>query len=92
MKKVKLNNGVEMPQLGIGTFMLSPDQAEKSVYNALKSGYRLIDTANAYVNEKGVGRGIKKSGVSREEIFLETKDISKELLNYLRVILKWNQI
>lgn len=73
MKTMKLNNGVEMPVVGIGTFMLSPDQAEESVYNALKCGYRLIDTANAYVNEKGVGRGIKKSGINREEIFLETK-------------------
>lgn len=73
MKTTKLNNGVEMPVVGIGTFMLSPDQAEESVYNALKCGYRLIDTANAYVNEKGVGRGIKKSGINREEIFLETK-------------------
>lgn len=73
MENVKLNNGVEMPKLGIGTFMLTPDQAEESVYNALKAGYRLIDTANAYVNEKGVGRGMKKSGVPREEIFLETK-------------------
>lgn len=70
MEKVKLNNGIEMPKLGIGTFLLTPDQAEESVYNALKAGYRLIDTANAYVNEKGVGRGIKKSGVPREEIFL----------------------
>lgn len=73
MEKTKLNNGIEMPMLGIGTFMLTPDQAENSVYNALKNGYRLIDTANAYMNEKGVGRGIKKSGVPREEIFLETK-------------------
>ena len=73
MNLVKLNNGIEMPVVGIGTFMLNPDQAEEAVYNALKNGYRLIDTANAYVNEKGVGRGIKKSGVKREEIFLETK-------------------
>ena len=73
MEKTKLNNGVEMPMLGIGTFMLTPDQAENAVYNALKDGYRLIDTANAYMNEKGVGRGIKKSGIPREEIFLETK-------------------
>ena len=73
MENVTLNNGTQMPKLGIGTFMLTPDQAEESVYHALKAGYRLIDTANAYVNEKGVGRGIKKSGVPREEIFLETK-------------------
>lgn len=70
---VKLNNGVEMPMAGIGTFMLSPDEAEKSVISALQAGYRLIDTANAYVNEKAVGRAMKKSGVAREEIFLETK-------------------
>ena len=73
MKTTKLNNGIEMPMIGIGTFMQNPDQAEESVLNSLKNGYRLIDTANAYVNERGVGRGIKKSGISREKIFLETK-------------------
>ncbi len=73
MSRIKLNNEIDMPVVGIGTFLLNPDQAEESVYNALKNGYRLIDTANAYVNEKGVGRGIKKSNVPREEIFLETK-------------------
>lgn len=72
-KYVKLNNGVEMPVAGIGTFLLSPDEAESSVLSALQGGYRLIDTANAYVNEKAVGRAMKKSGVSREKIFLETK-------------------
>lgn len=72
-KYVKLNNGVEMPMAGIGTFLLSPDDAEASVLSALQGGYRLIDTANAYVNEKAVGRAVKKSGVPREEIFLETK-------------------
>lgn len=70
---VKLNNGLEMPMAGIGTFMLSPDEAESAVLSALQGGYRLIDTANAYVNEKAVGRAVKKSGVAREEIFLETK-------------------
>ena len=58
---------------GIGTFLLTPDEAEASVTSALQSGYRLIDTANAYVNEKAVGRAIKKSGIDRKEIFLETK-------------------
>ncbi len=72
-KYVKLNNGVEMPMAGIGTFLLGPDDAEASVLSALQGGYRLIDTANAYVNEKAVGRAIKKSGIPREEIFLETK-------------------
>ena len=70
---VKLNNGVEMPMVGIGTFLLSPDEAEASCVNALQDGYRMIDTANAYVNEKAVGRAMKKSGIAREEIFLETK-------------------
>lgn len=72
-KYIKLNNGVDMPMAGIGTFLLSPDEAEASVTSALQSGYRLIDTANAYVNEKAVGRAIHKSGIDRKEIFLETK-------------------
>lgn len=72
-KFIKLNNDVEMPMVGIGTFLLSPDEAENSVYSALQTGYRLIDTANAYMNEKAVGRAMKKSGIAREEIFLETK-------------------
>ena len=73
MEKVKLNNGIEIPNVGIGTFMLTPEQAENSVINSLKDGYRLIDTANAYENEKAVGRGIKASGVNREDIFVSTK-------------------
>lgn len=71
--RVILNNGIEMPIVGIGTFTLRPEQAEESVYQALKSGYRLIDTARAYNNEEGVGKGIAKSGVPRKEIFLTTK-------------------
>lgn len=73
MNNLKLNNGIEIPSIGIGTFMIEPDDAEKSVEFALRNGYRLIDTANAYVNEKAVGRGIKKSGVPRNEIFVSTK-------------------
>ena len=73
MKTITLNNGIEMPMLGIGTFNLSPDQAERSVLAALEAGYRLIDTANAYVNERAVGRAIRRSGVPREEIFVTTK-------------------
>jgi len=73
MEKIKLNDGREMPSVGIGTFLLSPDEAEKSVLEALKVGYRLIDTANAYQNERAVGRAIKASGIPREEIFVETK-------------------
>ena len=73
MEYAVLNNGIKMPMAGIGTFLLSPDEAEASVLSALQCGYRLIDTANAYVNEKAVGRAMKKSGLKREEIFLETK-------------------
>lgn len=73
MKYASLNNGVKMPMAGIGTFLLTPDEAEASVVSALQNGYRLIDTANAYVNEKAVGRAMKKSGLQRDEIFLETK-------------------
>ena len=73
MEFATLNNGLNMPMAGIGTFLLTPDEAEASVLAALEGGYRLIDTANAYVNEKAVGRAMKKSGLKREEIFLETK-------------------
>ena len=73
MEFVTLNNELQCPVVGIGTFMLSPADAKNSVREALKMGYRLIDTANAYVNERAVGRGIKESGVPREEIFLSTK-------------------
>jgi len=73
MEYFKLNDGNQMPVIGIGTFMLEPDVAEESCYNALKNGYRLIDTANAYVNEKAVGRAVKRSGLKREDIFLVTK-------------------
>lgn len=73
METIKLNNGVEMPMAGIGTFLLSSDEAENSCDCALKLGYRLIDTANAYVNEKAVGRAIQKADIKREDIFLETK-------------------
>ena len=73
MEFLTLNNGVKMPMAGIGTFLLIPDEAEASVLSAIQCGYRLIDTANAYVNEKAVGRAIRKSGVDRRDIFLETK-------------------
>lgn len=73
MEYTTLNNGIKMPMAGIGTFLLTPDQAESAVLEALKDGYKLIDTANAYVNEKAVGRAIKKSGLAREDVFLESK-------------------
>lgn len=74
MHTVKLNNGIEMPILGFGAFQLTdPEKCEESVCTALKAGYRLIDTAASYGNEEAVGRGIKRSGVPREELFVTTK-------------------
>ena len=77
MEIVKLYNNVEVPVLGIGTFMISPEDTEKSVYAALKLGYRMIDTANAYMNEEAVGKALKKAInegiVTREEVFVSTK-------------------
>ena len=73
MEYITLNNGVKCPVIGIGTFMLSPAEAENSVREALKMSYSLVDTANAYVNERACGRGIKDSGAAREDVFLSTK-------------------
>ena len=73
MQNFELNNGVTIPMLGLGTFQMSPEQAQKAVVSALESGYRLLDTANAYLNEKAVGRGIRESSVTRQEIFLSSK-------------------
>ena len=73
MEYFTISNGNKMPMAGIGVFMMSPAEAEAAVESAIKSGVRLIDTANGYMNESGTGRGIKKSGVAREEIFLVTK-------------------
>lgn len=69
----RLNNGVEIPRLGLGVFRAENDEAEQSVMAALRAGYRHIDTAAIYGNEEGVGRGIKNSGIKREEIFVTTK-------------------
>ena len=73
MKFIKLNNGVEIPMQGIGTFLLTPDEAEASATYAFKNGCQLIDTANAYCNEKAVGRAMKNADIDRKNIFLETK-------------------
>ncbi len=73
MEYIVLNNGVKCPMIGIGTFTLSPAEAENSVREALKMGYSLVDTDNAYVNERAVGRGMKDSGAAREDVFLSTK-------------------
>ena len=73
MKEVVLNNGVRMPIIGYGVFQVSPDECERCVRDALNVGYRLIDTAQAYFNEEGVGNAISKSSIPRENIFLVTK-------------------
>ena len=72
-KYIKLWNGVEMPIIGYGVFQVSPEECERCVSDALEVGYRMIDTAQIYQNEKGVGRAIKKSGIAREDIFLVSK-------------------
>ncbi|MFE4755827.1 aldo/keto reductase [Streptomyces mirabilis] len=73
MQTVILNNGVEMPILGFGVFQIPPEQTEQAVTEALAAGYRLLDTAAAYLNEEAVGRAIKNSGIPREELFVTTK-------------------
>lgn len=74
MDTVKLNNGIEMPQLGFGVFQVTDlEQCEQAVVDAIDSGYRLIDTAAAYQNESAVGRAIKRSGVDRKELFITSK-------------------
>ncbi len=73
MNTVKLNNGVEMPIIGYGVYQVSPDECERCVSDALSVGYRMIDTAQAYHNEEGVGAAVKKSGISREDLFLVSK-------------------
>jgi diketogulonate reductase-like aldo/keto reductase len=74
MQNVKLNNGVEIPILGFGVFQITDSsECERSVVDAIQTGYNHIDTAASYLNEEAVGRGIKHSGVSREELFITTK-------------------
>lgn len=73
MKNIVLNNGVEMPQVGYGVYQVSPEDCERCVSDALKVGYRMIDTAQAYHNEDGVGAAVKKSGIPRGDLFLVSK-------------------
>ena len=74
MEKVRLNNGVEMPILGFGVFQVTDRaECERSVMDAISTGYRLIDTAQSYGNEEAVGNAIKRSGIQREELFITTK-------------------
>lgn len=73
MQTIKLSNGIEMPQMGYGTYQIIPEECERCVSDALNAGYRMIDTAQAYWNEESVGRAWKKSGIQREDLFLVTK-------------------
>jgi 2,5-diketo-D-gluconate reductase A len=74
MQQVKLNNGVEMPVLGFGVFQVTDlEECERSVFDAIETGYRLIDTAASYMNESAVGKAIKRSAVPREDLFITTK-------------------
>lgn len=73
MNTVKLSNGIEMPQMGYGVYQVSPAECERCVSDALSVGYRMIDTAQAYANEEGVGIAVKKSGIARKDIFIVSK-------------------
>ena len=73
MNTITLNNGVKMPQMGYGVYQVSPEECERCVLDAISVGYRMIDTAQAYHNEEGVGNAIQKCGVPREELFIVTK-------------------
>lgn len=73
MEYITLSNGVKMPQLGYGVYQISPEEAERCVSDALSVGYRMVDTAQAYANEEGVGRAVKKSGIARDEVFIVSK-------------------
>ena len=73
MKEITLSNGVKMPQMGYGVYQVTPDEAERCVSDALSVGYRMVDTAQAYANEEGVGSAVKKSGIARDEVFIVSK-------------------
>lgn len=79
MKQIMLSNGVQMPMEGFGVFQIPNDACEAVVLTALKTGYRLIDTASSYQNEKAVGEAIRKSGIPREELFITTKAYIQEM-------------
>ena len=76
---IALNNGIKMPALGLGVFLSPPDQTAAAVETAINKGYRLIDTAAAYANERQVGEGIRRSGIERSEIFVTTKAVDERL-------------
>lgn len=90
MEYAALNNGVEMPMAGIGTFLLTPDEAEASVLSALRDGYRLIDTANAYVNERAVGRAMKSPAWPARKSFWRLRFGPRSMSSQMRLKRRWN--
>lgn len=88
MEYLTLNNGVQMPLVGFGTFMLGGETCKNAVASAIENGYRMIDTAEAYGNEKKVGEGIKQSGIERKELFLVTKVNFKSYENAEQTVLQ----
>ena len=80
-EKYTLSNGVEIPKLGLGTWFVDDDKASQAVRDAVKIGYRNIDTAQAYGNERGVGEGIRTADIPREDLFVSTK-LAAEIKNY----------
>ena len=88
MEYLTLNNGVLMPLIGFGTFMLGREACKNAVAAAIQSGYRMIDTAEAYGNEKAVGEGIKQSGMDRRELFLVTKVNFKSYENAEQTVMR----
>ena len=81
MNTIILNNHIQMPMLGFGTFLMGGAECEESVLTALRSGYRLIDTAEVYGNEEAVGNATQKSGIPREELFLVTSLMKRLIKN-----------
>lgn len=88
MEYLTLNNGVSMPLVGFGTFMLGGEVCRNAVAAAIESGYRMLDTAEAYGNEKEVGEGIRQSGIDRKELFLVTKVNFKSYENAEQTVLQ----
>ncbi|MGB0176416.1 MAG: aldo/keto reductase, partial [Owenweeksia sp.] len=84
-EKYTLSNGVEIPKLGLGTWFINNDDVVRAIQDAVRIGYRHIDTAQAYQNEEGVGKGVKASGVKREELFVTTK-LAAEVKSYDKAV------
>lgn len=89
MNRITLNNKIQMPMIGFGTFLMGGSECEESVLAAIRRGYRMIDTAEAYGNEEVVGNAIMKSGIPREELFLVTKVNFRSYENTRETVKPW---